>query len=79
MPSSSQWLKLIGKKIKLSEAPTDEDDTPKMLRYPKRRIELMVLPLENEHEILHITAHHLNVKTNTCELSQVSSYSIPST
>ncbi|KAJ4525198.1 hypothetical protein HRR78_003344 [Exophiala dermatitidis] len=74
MPSSSQRLKLIGKKIRLSEALTDEDDILQMLRYPKRRIDLIVLLLENENEILHITAHHLNVKTNACELSQVSDW-----
>lgn len=74
MPSSSQRLKLIGKQIKLSEALTDEDDILQMLRYPKRRIDLIVLLLENENEILHITAHHLNVKTNACELSRVSDW-----
>nr|KAK5449224.1 hypothetical protein LTR18_002313 [Exophiala xenobiotica] len=74
MQSSARWLKLIGKKIKLSEALTDEDDVLQMLRYPKRRIELIVLLLENENEILHIAAQHLNVKANACELSQVSDW-----
>lgn len=74
MQSSAQWLKLIGKKIKLSEALADEDNILQKLQYPKRRIDLIVLLLENENEILHIAAQHLNVKTNACELSQVSEW-----
>lgn len=70
MPSSPK-LKLIGKKIKLSEALTSEDDVLQMLGYPKRRIELVVLLLENENEILHTAALHLNLQTNACRLSPV--------
>ncbi|KAK6379389.1 hypothetical protein LTS17_006307 [Exophiala oligosperma] len=59
-----QRLKLLGRKITLSEALSDEDDVLQMLKYPKRRIELIVFVLENEHRILQIAAQHLNVKTN---------------
>lgn len=74
MGSSTWRLKLIGKKIELSEILTDEDNILQELQYPKKRIDFIVLLLESEHEILRIVAQHLNIKTSTCKLSQVSEW-----
>jgi hypothetical protein len=71
MESSAQWLKLIGKKVRLSEAITEEDNILHMLQYPEKRIELIVLLLENENEILDIVARCLKVDVNACKLSEV--------
>lgn len=65
MPSPPQWLKLIGKKIELSDALGDEDNILHMLEYPKKRIELLVHILEDESQILHVTAQHLK-RQNDC-------------
>ena len=74
MGSSTRRLKLIGKKIQLSEALTDEDNILQQLQYPKKRIDLIVLLLESEHEILRVVAQHLNIRPNACKLSQVSEW-----
>ena len=74
MGSSARRLKLIGKNIKLSEALDDEDNILQELRYPKKRIDLIVLLLESEDEILRVAAQHLNIKTSACKLSQVSEW-----
>ncbi|RMD44415.1 hypothetical protein DV735_g758, partial [Chaetothyriales sp. CBS 134920] len=71
METSSQWLKLIGKNMRLSEALTEEDNILHMLQYPEKRIELIVLVLENENEILDIVARCLDVKIDACKLSDV--------
>ncbi|RMZ82656.1 hypothetical protein DV738_g1636, partial [Chaetothyriales sp. CBS 135597] len=74
MESSAQWLKLIGKNMRLSEALTEEVNIVHMLQYPEKRIELIVQVLENENEILQIVARCLNVKNDACKLSDIADW-----